>query len=242
MIRIAVCDDEVIVTSEIEELLFKVARKQLINIEVDVFFDGNTLEKSIKDGNSFDLIYLDIEMKVMNGVDAAKRIRKLDQTVLLIYISGYESYLKELFEVEPFRFISKPINREIFNSYFEKACQKVSYREVYFQFQFNKEIKRVELNNIVYFESRGRIVHIFMNGYEDKFYGKLDEVEKTLKNSSIIFLRIHQSFFVNYNYIKRMSYSRVELIDGKELQISEDKKKKIRKQFCKIAGGDYIDE
>lgn len=238
MINIAVCDDEISMTTAIEEELYRNAKANGIHISVDVFFDGSTLENYIKTGHQFDIIYLDIEMKIKNGIDSAKEIRKIDSTVLLIYVSGYDSYIRDLFEVEPFRFISKPINRGIFSDYFKKACERVENKEQYFLYHFNKDVKKIFLKDILYFESQKRVIHIHTLYGVEKFYGKLNDIEKALQKNANSFVRIHQSFLVNYDYIARINFSRVYLSDGIELQISEDRQKEVRKQLCVLTGGD----
>jgi DNA-binding LytR/AlgR family response regulator len=241
MIRIAVCDDQPTVTASIEKMLESISYSEALKMEIDIFFDGATLEKSIKQGNRYDLIYLDIEMEVKDGIVAAREIRSIDQKVLLIYISGYECYLKELFEVEPFRFISKPIDKKLFDEYFLLAYQRICERDTYFLFHFSKITQKIPQSDILYFESIGRVVLVHLKNGTEKFYGKLNDVEKVIQNGKGRFLRIHQSYLVNYNYIRKMVFSSVTLTDGTELQISGDRQKTIRTQFCKITGGEILD-
>ena len=75
-----------------------------------------------------------------------------------------------------------------------------------------------------------------------KFYGKLNNIEKQLVDSKIPFLRIHQSYLVNYRFICKISFSHVTLRDGTVLQISEDRQKKIREQYNNLLVGDFLDE
>lgn len=243
---LAVCDDDLKFTGDFETLVLQESRNMGIRVETDVFSDGDTLVKSILSGERYNLIFLDIEMKQVDGISAARCIREIDRSVLLIYISGYDQYLKELFEVEPFRFLSKPVNDNKFCRYFREACQRIGETEVFYQFTFNKEIKKVPLKDIVYFESRNRMVYIYFrdNSFEH-FYGKLNDVEKELTNSRQYFLRTHQSFLVNYDYIKKMNFFNVTVsIGGKEieLKISEDRQKEVRRQLCEIAGGKAVVE
>lgn len=246
MLRIAICDDDSKFTGEIDTLVVQESRKLGIRVETEVFSDGKTLLKSIQDGEYYQLIFIDIEMKQIDGITAARRIREIDRTVLLIYVSGYDKYLKELFEVEPFRFLSKPLNHVQFARYFKDSCKRINETEVFYQFTFNKEIRKVSVRNIVYFESNNRIVYIHLkDGSDEHFYGKLNNVEKELTASRQYFLRIHQSFLVNYDYVKKMnffnitiSYMGIEM----DLKISEDRQKKVRQQLCKIAGGKAVIE
>lgn len=182
-------------TGEIETLVFQESRKLGIRVETEVFSDGKTLLNSIQNGEHYQLIFIDIEMEQVDGITAARCIREIDRTVLLIYVSGYDNYLKELFEVEPFRFLSKPLDHVQFARYFKESCKRINETEVFYQFTFNKEIRKVPVRDIVYFESNNRIVYIHLkDGSDEHFYGKLNNVEKELVTSRQYFLRIHQSF------------------------------------------------
>lgn len=246
MMRIAICDDDSKFTGEIETLVLQESQKLGIRAETEVFYDGIMLLKSIQHGNYYSLIFIDIKMEQMDGITAARRIREIDRTALLIYVSGYDEYLKELFEVEPFRFLSKPVDQAMFSRYFKESCSRIKETEVFYQFTFNKEIQKVPVKDIVYFESNNRIVYIHLKDGSDKhFYDKLNNVEKELSASRQYFLRIHQSYLVNYDYVKKMNFFNITIsyMDKEiELKISEIRQKEVRKQICKIAGGKAVIE
>lgn len=242
MLRIAVCDDDQQFATKLEELVQLEALKKGLNVDTEVYSDGDTLVTDIKKGYRYELIFLDIEMERINGIRAARDIREMDRSVLLVYVSGYEQYLKELFEVEPFRFLPKPMDNEKFCRYFHEACERVGEADSFYQFTFNKNIRKVALRDVVYFESRNRVIYIILiSGVEERFYGRLNDVEKELAKGSRRFLRIHQSYLVNYSYIKKMSFSDIIIMTGKgkevTLRISEDREKKVRMQLCDIAFG-----
>lgn len=246
MLKIAICDDDLGFTGSLETLVLEESRSIGLRVDTYVFSDGNTLLRSIQSGERYGLIFIDIEMEQVDGISAARKIRETDRSVLFIYISGYDKYLKELFEVEPFRFLSKPMDKEKFRRYFAEACHRIGETEVFYQFTFNREIRKVPLKDVVYFESRNRVVHIFMlDGSTAYFYGKLSVVEKELSDSRMYFLRIHQSFLVNYDYITKMNFFNITIrMNGKEieLKISEDRQKEVRRQLCTMAAGKVVIE
>lgn len=246
MLRIAICDDDLKFTGELETLVIEESQKLGIRVETEVFSDGKTLLNSVQNGDHYELIFIDIEMKQVDGITAARRIRETDRIVLLIYVSGYDEYLKEIFEVEPFRFLSKPLDHSKFARYFRDSCKRVNETEVFYQYTFNKEIRKMSIKDIVYFESRNRIVNIHLkDGSCEHFYGKLNNVEKELAESRQYFLRIHQSYLVNYDYVKKMNFFNITICfmnKELELKISEDRQKEVRQQLCEIAGGKAVIE
>ena len=86
MLEIAVCDDETLITAQIEKMLEEITEESVTKIEVDVFYDGSSLVEHISQGKRYDIIYLDIEMTKQNGIDAAWNIRKLDKKVFTLQV------------------------------------------------------------------------------------------------------------------------------------------------------------
>ncbi|MBR4670555.1 MAG: response regulator transcription factor [Butyrivibrio sp.] len=239
MLKIAICDDDVKLAGWLESQVNTECLTSGIRADIDIFYDGLPLVKNFENGKDYDIIFLDIEMENMDGISTARNIRKFSKDVILIYISGYDNYLKELFEVEPFRFLSKPVNIDKFKLYFNQALGKLEENEGYFQYIYKREFIKVPIKNIAYFESSSRLVHIHLSdGTVRQFYGKINDIEKNIDSNRFFFLRIHQSFLINYKYVKRISYSYVIMHVGNEeveLKISEKKQKEIRDKVCNIA-------
>ena len=241
MIKIAVCDDEEIVTSDIEERLRKIAQKIDVLIEVDVFFDGTALaDYIINNSIKYDMIYLDIELKNENGVDTARKIRQFDSEVLLIYITNYESFAKEVFEVSAYRFITKPISDEIFERYFQSAVNKITKAPQFFQFQYNKVHYKLPLDDIMYFQSDRRVTYINTETDVKKCYEKLNAIEQKLQQNGVRFFRTHQSFLVNPSYIEVYMYDAIQLRDKTVLSISEKRRKTVSELYCRMKGDSII--
>ena len=240
MLEIAVCDDEILTASNIEKMIENLAGKDAIDVDIDTFYDGSTLVNHIDQGKRYDIIYLDIEMVKQNGVDAARVIRKLDRNVLIIYVTSHESFAKEVFEVSAFRFISKPIDSQVFEKYFMDAKREIMGNPRYFQYQYNKISYRVPITDIMYFQSDKRITYIITKSGSKKCYEKLNNIEKRLCESDIYFYRTHQSFLVNPKFVSIYSYDSMELMDGTTLTVSENRRKKVSNLFCALKGEDII--
>lgn len=240
MINIAICDDDRIVTESIEKMLYEAAAESNVKIHCESFYGGAALaEVATEQRSYFDLVYLDIEMDDMDGIHTALMLRDLALPVLIVYVSAHEEYLKELFRTEPFRFLSKPVERAEFREVFNSACRRIQSRAAYYSFTYKKAIHKVPFGRITYFESRGRRIYIHLSGgaAEDQhaaevFYGKMNEVEKQIALVNNRFLRIHQSFLVNFDYVSAIGFSEVRMMDGQTLQISEERQKSARTQFC----------
>lgn len=235
MIKIAICDDDVQTTSQIEKIMTDYANQNHLDISCDIFFDGKEMVQYIEGQKpKYDLIFLDIEMKHMNGMEAAKRIREKDKSVFLIFVTSHSDYALEAYNVHPFQFIVKPVDKETVIQYFEQVCELIGGEDEYFEYKYNKEFFRVYLKDIVCFESDRRVIRIYLNdGSYRQYYDKLSNIEKRLMNSKIDFWRVHQSALVNSRYVFRKAYDYVELQDGKIISISEGKRKELNARYIK---------
>ncbi|MDE7130748.1 MAG: LytTR family DNA-binding domain-containing protein [Lachnospiraceae bacterium] len=239
MIKVAICDDENFITSQIENIILRTCERENIVAEIDVFFSGHGLEKEISDGTRYDLIYLDIQMKDGDGINTAKKIRKLDENALFIYVSGYDKYMIELFRLNVFTFVKKPINAQNFSRLFMDAHEQICYQKIYYSFRYKNEEYKILCMDILYFESNGRRINIHTrDGNIEIFNGKLSEVEDKIKGGKISFLRIHQSYLVNYYHIKSRSKTEITLITGTKLPISEERQKCFGKEYSKLLGSE----
>ena len=234
MIKIAICDDNIPITSEIENLLSELAERYQIQLETDVFFDGKTLYQHISSGTNYDLIYLDIEMDNMNGIDAAQLLRNDQNPTIIIYISAYETYYRQLFEVEPFRFILKPIHPEEFERFFLAAYKKISIGSKFFTYGFNQRYIKIPYSEIIYFESRGRYIIIHTRNADFRFISKLNDIESQLLDENIYYIRIHQSYLINPDYVRAITYTNVDLSNGCRLNISPKYQKKVRSIYFRL--------
>lgn len=239
MIKIAICDDENIIASQMENIILGICSKEGIGADTEVFYSGKSLEKEISKGTIYDLIYLDIQMEKGDGITTAKHIRTMDENALLIYVSGYDKYLMELFRLDVFDFIKKPIEPTYFTDTFLAANQKICNKKFYFSYRYKNEEYKVPCIEILYFESSGRKINLHIkNGNVETFNGKLSEVEAQIKGGKIPFLRIHQSYLVNYHHIKSRSKTEVTLINGRKLSISVDRQKYFCEQYSRLLGGE----
>lgn len=239
MISVAVCDDENAITTQIETLLDDVAKRNGILIETDVFYSGHTLEQQIFAGKKYDLIYLDIQMENGDGIATAEAIRKTDENALFIYVSGYDKYMMDLFRLDVFSFIKKPIETARFEKIFLSANQRICKQRFYFVYRYKNTEYKLPCMDIMYFESSGRKIMIHRrDGGTESFNGKLSDVERQLHAGKIPFLRTHKSYFVNYHYIKARTRTDVTLTDGTKLPVSKYMESSFGEQYSRLLGGE----
>lgn len=241
MLNIAICDDDIQTTGQIEMLIEKIAKRNFVDIDIEVFWSGENLADAVAAGDGYDIIYLDIEMNNEDGISTAKRIRKYDKNVLIIYVTSYENYMKESFAVRPFQFLVKPVSEKQMETCFMAAYEDINSGDFYFRYSYQRMNHKVLIRDILYFESSKRKVFIVTREETFELYGKLNEIENSLRVCKLSFLRVHQSFLVNYKYIKGQSYDFVVMDNGKKISISEDRRKLISEQYCSMEDTYYVE-
>lgn len=224
MYNVAVCDDEEIVCNQFEHILASYIMEKKIDLEV--FYSGEELIKAFAEGETFDLIFLDIELQIMNGVEVGKYIRDElgNEDLQIVYISAKQQYAMELFAIRPMNFLVKPISRESIINTLEKAMKLDGICKHYFELKRGIEVLRIPYGDIEYFESDGRkiIVHTGDKTYD--MYERLNNIELIIPDT---FIRIHQSYIVNTFKIRRWKASEVCIAELVILPISRNYRKKV---------------
>jgi len=239
MLMVAICDDEIELSAQLERTLMEIFGKLNVEHEIDVYSSGVDLYKKIAAGMHYDLIFLDIEFAQgeINGVEVGRLIRgtHLSNSVSIVYISWESKYSMDLFQVRPLNFLIKPLS-------YDKVEQIVkTYLDIFgllssaFIFKRGHDTVKVPISDIIYLESHNRklILHL-VDGQKEEFYGSLKTVyEEQLKRFDFLF--IHASYLVNYDHVQSISYNQLVLANsGASLSISQNRRQETRERCYSI--------
>lgn len=227
----AICDDEKFTCSQIESIVIEYAEANKINIDIDVFYSGEGLAETLRNGMSYDVIFLDIDLLTSSGIDIGKLIRyELDNEVSqIIYISSSKQYAMQLFQTRPTDFILKPFTENEITRVLIQALKIIERGSAMFEFKVGRGYYKIPCNKIMYFQSGGRKITIIMEGEEIEFYGKLDQIYKLVPSTD--YIQIHKSYLINCNYVYRYSFETVTMKNGDILSISQSKRKLVREKI-----------
>lgn len=226
--QVIICDDEKSTCTELEQLLLNYASERGVKLQSDVFYSGDSLTKYLSQGNTLDILFLDIQLPGINGITVGDYIRTTleNEQIFIIYISSNQQYAMELFQNRPFDFLIKPLNRERIFCILDKIFRITGKNNCIFQYQSNGIIYRIHYREILYFQSIGRKIYIITTKERKSFYGKLKDIENKLPEH--LFLNIHKSYIINFNYVKEYTYERITMINGDILNISKSNRTLVR--------------
>lgn len=232
MYNIGICDDGQNICSSMENMLIQYAEEKQVQFHIQIWHTGEGLRDYLAWGGHLDILFLDIELYKMTGIEVGSYIRKeLDNIGLqIIYISGKSAYAQQLFKTQPADFLVKPITQEQINGTMETTLKVIKRKNERFAFQKDRDYYYVSMGNILYFESMGRKVKIVTARDTYEFYGRLKEVAKRLPEDFIV---IHKSFVINTQQVLRYTYEMVEMTNGMMLVISKIKRKQVRETLLK---------
>lgn len=223
-IRIAIVEDEDYQAQTLQRYLERFSSENRVDFTIRRFAEAVSLLDNYS--LDYDLIYMDIRMPYMNGMDAAHRLRALDQDVLLVFVTTLTQYAIQGYEVEALDYIVKPINYYDFALKLTRALKKLPQEAAEGMLLVGSENGTIRINprSVRYVEVTGhQVVYHTLNG-DVQQYGSLSQVEKELDATQ--FVRCNSCFLVNMQYVRGIKGYTLQLDDG-ELKISQPKKKRF---------------
>lgn len=241
MIKIAVCDDETlfidIIVSELKSILLD---KGISEYAIHTFSAGTELCKLENRISEYQIIFLDINMDQLNGLQTAYNIRKYDENVFIVFITAFADYAMEGYKLDAIRFIVKDMLKEMLPECMDAILKRMHIRSGKIIKDFLEGRREIFVDRILYIESRKhKLYYNIRKPKQEQFslYGKMDELEDELR--AYDFLRIHKSYLVNMNYLESIIPYKACMSNGEELPIPREKFKVIKELFFEKKG-DFI--
>lgn len=226
-LRVAICDDEKYFREEIKRLVEQYLKEKKIIFCIDLFTSG--LEFCSDDNNlqQYDIIFLDIGMKEMNGMETAHAIREKNQNVDIVFITIMMDYALEGYHVDAVRYILKDDLESLLPECMDTILQKKQEKEMEFPFVGGK--RKVLLKEILFIESKSHQLWFERTRENLYMYGQINDLELILSNYD--FVRTHQSFLVNLVHIEKINNYLLYLSNGAEIPVTKQRYAKVKEQY-----------
>ena len=232
MIKIAICDDE----ANIRAYLSSLIQAQDCPCEIVEYASAGDC---LTDHRGIDLLFLDIELNAagLDGMALARQVREGNSAAqpVIIFVTGYERYVFDAFDVGAFQYLLKPVDEEKFAQVFARAVEQIGAgRETLARtltLQSAGTSRTVPLDSIYYIESSNHKVELHLKDGEFACYAKIGDLELELQDQ---FFRIHKGYLVNLAYVEGYSKTEVTLTNGEKLLISKYKYQDFVKAYLRF--------
>ena len=234
MIRIAMVEDEAAVREQLQGYIQRYTRQYGTEFAVTEFSDGVEILDTYRP--VYDIVLLDVEMKHLDGMETARRIRELDRDVVLLFITNMAQYAIKGYAVGALDYVLKPVPYFAFSQQLQKAEEKLRRRaRHYLAVPVEGGLRRLDTAQIYYMESEGHRVHFYTEEGEFSAPGALKTFEEKL--ADLPFARCNSGYLVNLAQVKSVQQGLAQ-VGPYELQVSRPKRKSFLAALADYIGGE----
>lgn len=225
MLKIAICEDDKITRLQMQSYLKDFEKL----FQVEGYESGEALLDS---GETYDFIFLDIDMKGMSGIDTARYLRRRDKKVKIIYVTAYDDFRDYAFSVHAFAYLVKPVNKEMIQRILREALAYTEEKDTGQTVAFETEngLLEIDTRDIYYFEYQSRRIRMATKAGERWLKGSITQLSARMEPYG--FLMPHKSFVVNLYQVRNLKGYDIFLTDGSVIPLSQKKSAGFRKKLA----------
>ena len=233
--RVAIVDDSVKDAEFVQGILNSWAEQRQANIQAEVFPSAEAFLFRYAEDKDWNILLLDIEMGAMDGVSLAKKIRQENNSVQIVFITGFADYISEGYEVSALHYLMKPVKQDKLFVVLDRAIAAMQKTERVILLPVGGEMLRLPVSRVQYVEAFSHTVAIITGTDTVQVKMPISEVEKLLGDG---FIRCHRSYLVGLKHIARLSKTEVILDNGKALPLSRSAAPLVHKAFISYYTGE----
>ena len=230
-LHIAVCDDDRAQTEYMKTAVSAWAKERSNLCEIATFSSAEAFLFEYSENGNYDILLLDIEMGQMNGVELARKLRADNDRLQIIFVTGYDKYIADGYDVAALHYLMKPVDEDKFFSVLDRAAKLISDREKVLVITENKISEKIPLHKIIYIEAQQNYVVIHAVDGEHRTRAALSAIEKQLDDG---FFRTGKSFIVGMRYVSSISRTEITLDDGAHIPLGRGLYDSAQRAFIKF--------
>lgn len=229
--KIAICDDESRVREVLKDKIEKYYFPQSIDFTIQTFENGGELLEH--DLDSINVLFLDVDMPGLNGMETAAEVRKVNKTMLIVFLTAYSEFVFESFKVDAFRYLLKPIKESELAEVLQAVQDKLYVDDVEcLNFQFQSEMYHIRYSDVIYIECIHDKIWLHCKDGDYRWRGALKNLKELLTGKG--FFQIHRSYIINMNMIRKYNSQAVLLEEDCEIPISRYKLNAFKEEYIRF--------
>ena len=202
MLKIAVLDDESVEIEYLTTLTQEWAKATRTAVNFSGFASAEAFLFEYEEDKNFDILLLDIQMKAMDGIELAEKIRENNRSVQIVFITGFPDYISRGYDVSALHYLIKPVEKEKLFEVLSKACDNLKKEEKFILLSVDNESFKINLKDIIYVEAFGHSSCVVCKNGEYNVKLPISDIAKMLNES---FAKCHRSYIANLQHISRIT-------------------------------------
>lgn len=224
--KILICDDEIKYINDLKVHVEEYMKNRFIDFSIDTAMNPNDV---LKNGEAYDLAFLDIQMNEIDGISLAKELKSRKGKVIVFFVTSFNQYQDDAMDLQAFRFFEKPFDACRLYSGLDKAMEYIDESYVDLYIPKKQSHCRILVDDIMYIENQGRKVTLHTKNERNTTNRKFEEWCELLPTS--FFYPVHKSFLVNLHYIENYNYTELFLTDGTRIAVASRKQADFHKYW-----------
>lgn len=235
MIRIAIIDDDMKIQSQLYKYIKDYEKTSDEKFKVTRFLDGIEIVTNYRP--VYDILFLDVQMDIMGGLETAERIREQDREVIIVFVTNMAEFAIKGYKVDAMSYVVKPVAYFDFAQQLDKAIRKVVYnRKAYILINLNNELVRQDIAQIEYIESIGHKMTVHTEKENLTIYSTMKKMEEQVAGYN--FAKCNSGYLVNLSHVENVDKDQV-VVGDECLQMSRSRRKAFMNALAEYIGGDY---
>jgi len=230
-VNLAIIDDNQTDIEYVTELVSRWAQCAGHTIHICSFLSAEEFLFYYEDEKNYNILLLDIEMGDMSGVELAKKIRQDEDTVQIVFITGFPDFMAEGYEVSALHYLMKPVLPEKLYRVLDRAVGNIEKQEKRLHVSYDRQSNFIPYSQILFIEAQKQYVVVCTPNEDYRMKESLSNVEKQLDE---YFFKCHRSFLVNLRHVKQIKSNCVVLKNGREVPISRGIAEQIGKEIIRL--------
>lgn len=228
-LNIAICDDEKYYRNYIENVVKGYLVKEDVRFQIELFVNGEAFCEKEENIQKFDIIFLDIEMDGMNGMETAYFIREKNPEIDIVFITVTSDYVFEGYNVRAVRYIMKKEIDKLMLDCLADIIKRRKFSSYSMEFPFVGGKRSILLEDLLYIESQSHKLQFIKKSENLYMYGQINKLESKMLDFN--FVRCHQSFLVNLGHIEQISNYTICLSDGSKIPVSRPRYSEVKQRY-----------